>query len=199
MRDVSDEPTVKMTRAELNAATRHRIVSAAHQLLLEQPQEDVTLVGIAAAARVSHQTVLNHFESKDGVILAVLDALQRQTATMLSRTHPGDVKAAIKALVGAYERVGDILVSLLSSTQHSKEGWQATVGERDYHENWLAEMFADWLPAATTARRRMIAGLSAATNVYAWKVVRRDLRRSRAATEDVIGDLVFGVLKGPYP
>jgi AcrR family transcriptional regulator len=196
--DVSGEPTVRMTRAELNAATRQRIVDAAHHLLIEQPYEEVTLVGIAGAARVSHQTVINHFESKDGVILALLDALQQQSAATLSRAHPGDIKAAVKALVGTYERMGDIVVGWLSSNQHTGHGVQAAVDARDYHQRWLEEIFADALPDDTVARRRMIAGLKAATDVYVWKRLRRDSRRSRAATEDIMGDLVCGVLQGPY-
>lgn len=196
--DVSGEPTVRMTRAELNAATRQRIVGAAHQLLNEQPYEDVTLVGIAAAAKLSHQTVINHFESKDGVILAVLDALQQQSAATLSRAHPGDIKAAVKALVGTYERMGDIVVGWLSANRHAEHGVQAAVDARDYRQHWLEEMFADALPDDTVARRRMIAGLRAATDVYVWKRLRRDSRRGRAATEDIMGDLVCGVLRGPY-
>lgn len=197
--NVSGEVTVRLTRAELAALTRKRIASGAHQLLLEQPYEDVTLAGIAAAARVSHQTVLNHFESKDGVIVAVLDTLQRETAAILWRPHPGDVKATVRALVGTYERLGDIVIGWLSTTQHSDEAMQTIVNGRNDHQAWVEEMFADSLPADTALKRRMITGLKAATDVYVWKLLRRDLRRSRAATEDVMADLVFGVLKGPYP
>ncbi len=197
--DVSGETTVRMTRAELSAATRERIVSGATQLLLERSYEDVTLAAIAAAAGVSHQTVLNHFESKDGVIVAALDTFQQQTVELLSHLDPGDVKAAVKMLVGSYERVGDFVFGWLSSPQHSQEGEQAMVDKRDRHQDWLEEMFADSVPATTAARRRMIAGLTAATDVYVWKLLRRDLRRSRAATEEVIADLISGVLQGPHP
>jgi AcrR family transcriptional regulator len=195
--DVSGEETVRLTRAELAAATRQRIVTGAHQLLRERPYEDVTLVGIATAARVSHQTVLNHFESKDGVIIAVLDAVQRETAAMLSAPQPGDVEAAVTALVGVYEQMGDIVVGWSSSIQHSPEAEQAMVDWRDYQQHWLIEVFAGSLPAGTAARRRMIAGLTAATDVYVWKLLRRDLRRSRDATEDVVRDLILGALNGP--
>ena len=45
-------------------------------LFLEHAFEDVTLAAIAAAAGVSHQTVLNHFSSKEGVVLAVAEELR---------------------------------------------------------------------------------------------------------------------------
>ncbi len=189
-----EAPTVRTTRAELAAATKERIVSGAHDLLLEKRYEEVTLAAIAAAAEVSHQTVLNHFESKDRVILTVLESLWRETIPMLSRAQPGDVRGAVKALVGRYERMGDILVGWLSSGQHSQELAQAMWDGIEHHQDWLEEMFADFLPSDAAARRRMTTGLKAATYVMVWKLLRRDLHRSRAATEQVILDMVFGVL-----
>ena len=60
-------------RADSVAETRDRIARRAMELFFDQPYEDVTLAAIAGASRVSHQTVLNHFESKEGVALAVGD------------------------------------------------------------------------------------------------------------------------------
>jgi AcrR family transcriptional regulator len=193
-----DATTVRMTRAELAAATKERIVSGAHHLLLEKRYEEVTLAAIAAAAEVSHQTVLNHFESKDRVILAVLEMLWRETIPMVSRAQRGDVRGTVKALVGRYERIGDILVGWLSSGQHSQELEQARWDGIEHHQDWLEEMFADFLPPDVVARRRMTTGLKAATYVMVWKLLRRDLHRSRAATEQVILDMVFGVLDGDH-
>src|SRR5262245_39864574 len=94
-------------RAERVAATRERIVRAAAALFLDHAYEDVTLAGIASAAGVSHQTVLNHFESKDGVVLGVAELLQAETRSARYDATPGDVAGAIRALVGDYERMGD--------------------------------------------------------------------------------------------
>ena len=68
-------------RADGVASTRRRICRAARALFLEKAVEDVTLASIAAAAGVSHQTVLNHFESKEGVIIAVAELLREETAS----------------------------------------------------------------------------------------------------------------------
>ena len=54
-------------RADAMVATRETIVRAAMQLFFDNFYEDVTLAEIARAAGVSHQTVLNHFASKEGV------------------------------------------------------------------------------------------------------------------------------------
>jgi AcrR family transcriptional regulator len=68
------EPTrTPVTRAESTAATREAIVHGAHRLFFERHYEDVTFAEIVTAAGVSHQTVLNHFESKEGVVPAMLE------------------------------------------------------------------------------------------------------------------------------
>jgi hypothetical protein len=41
--------------------------------------------------------------------------------------------------------------------------------------------------------------LHAATDVYTWKLLRRDLRLTRAETERIIADLVVGVLERNTP
>ena len=66
-------------RAEAVVSTRERIVREAMQLLFDNYYEDVTLAEIARAAAVSHQTVLNHFSSKEGVALAVAELLTSET------------------------------------------------------------------------------------------------------------------------
>ena len=76
-------------RADGAAATREKIVRAAGAMFLEEAHEDVTLARIAKAASVSHQTVLNHFGSKDGVIHAVAELLGAETIDVRSNCTPG--------------------------------------------------------------------------------------------------------------
>ena len=73
------------SRAEAVAATRDRIARQAAALFLEHPYDDVTLAAIAKASDVSHQTVLNHFESKEGVVLGVAELLRPSRFRSLRR------------------------------------------------------------------------------------------------------------------
>ena len=110
--------------------------------------------------------------------------------------RPGDVAGAVRALVGEYERIGDANVRWAavgaarraSPSCSTRRGRATRRGSR---------------PCSTTAcrrRRRPAAGpstpLHAATDVYTWKLLRRDLHLSRAETEKIIVDLVVGVLEG---
>ena len=182
-------------RAESAAATRERIARAAAELFVAHAFEDVTLAAIAAAAGVSHQTVLNHFESKAGVVLAVAEILREDTTQARYSATPGDVVGAVAALVGDYERMGDANFRWAASSE--RLGLDALLDDaRASHQQWILTMFATRLPATSAARRRAVHALHAATDVYTWKLLRRDLRLSRTETERIIVDLVVGVLEG---
>ena len=182
-------------RAGAVAATRERIARQAMALFLEHAYEDVTLVAIAKASGVSHQTVLNHFESKDGVVLAVAELLAAETRSARYDAEPGDVAGAVRALVGDYERIGDANFRWAASERLQNLAELLDEARRS-HQDWLVAMFGDRLPADPAARRRSVHALHAATDVYSWKLLRRDLGLSRSETEKTMAALVAGVLEG---
>jgi hypothetical protein len=59
---------------------------------------------------------------------------------------------------------------------------------------WLEHIFSERLPVTPTARLSAIHALHAATDVYTWKLLRRDLRLSRETTERIVLDLANGTL-----
>ena len=67
---------------------------------------------------------------------------------------------------------------------------------RRTHQAWLVAMFGDRLPTTPAARKRAVHALHAATDVYVWKLLRRDLHLSRTETEKTMTDLVVGILEG---
>ena len=183
-----------VARAEGMAATRDRIVQAALKLALEQAYEDITLVAIAQAADVSHQTVLNHFASKEKVAAAAAELLARDTAAARARAKPGDLTGAISILVGEYERFGDANVRWAIASERLGALASLLEDARAGHQAWLEHVFSERLPSAPTARRYAIHALHAATDVYTWKLLRRDLRLSRETTERIMLDLASGIL-----
>ena len=183
------------SRAAGAAATRERIARAAAALFLEHAYEDVTLAEIAKASGVSHQTVLNHFESKEGVVLGVAEILKTETLSARYDATPGDVPGAVRALVGDYERMGDANVRWAASERLDLLADLLDEARRT-HQEWLVTMFGDRLPTTPAARRRAVHALHAATDAYTWKLLRRDLHLSRTETEKTMADLVVGVLRG---
>ena len=189
------QPYTMRVRADGVAATRDRIARAMLKQALAQPYEDITLVAIAEAARVSHQTVLNHFESKEGVALAAARLLAEQTGAARASARPGDVTGAIALLVGEYERIGDANARWAMSSDRLGSLAPLLDEARAGHQAWLQHLFGAQLPKPTEAARRAILALHAATDVCTWKLLRRDLRLSRQETETVMADLVKGVLR----
>ena len=185
-----------VARVEGMAATRERIVEAALKLALEQRYEDITLVAIAKAAGVSHQTVLNHFESKENVAAAAAELLGRQTMAAREKAVRGDCTGAISILMGEYARFGDANARWAMASERLGSLAHLLDEARANHQTWLERIFSDRLPASPVARRRAIQGLHVATDVYTWKLLRRDLRLARAETERIILDLVNGILDG---
>lgn len=183
-------------RAESKVATRERILAAAKDLFMERSFEDVTLASIAKASGVSHQTVLNHFESKAGVVRGLAESLAQQTNAARHAARPGDVHGAVNALVGEYELMGDANVRWAMSADRFPDLATALDKARTLHQQWLVAMFGDRLPTEPVARAHALHTLHAATDVYVWKLLRRDLGLSRAATEQSMADLVVGVLRG---
>jgi AcrR family transcriptional regulator len=185
-------------RADGVATTRQRIVAAAKQLLLEEHYEDVTLANIARAAETSHQTVLNHFESKEGVARAVAAELGEETTAMRATAKPGDPADVVRVLVGDYERMGDANVRWAVMSDRLGDLAEVLDDARAQHQAWLTGLFEDQLPTDTRARRRMVHALHAATDVYTWKLLRRDLHLSRTETEKTMTALVVGALNGDH-
>lgn len=179
------------TRSAGADATRDRIVEAATELFLTASFAEVTLASIAGAAGVSHQTVLNHLGSKAGVVAAVADALRDRT-TDARRAEPGDLTGALHALVGEYERMGD------ANVRWAVEGLPELAPHmevaRASHRDWLATVFAADLPDDPEGRRRSLNALHAATDVFTWKLLRRDLGLARDETESTMAALAAGVL-----
>lgn len=184
-----------VARAEGMTATRNRIVQAALKLGLQQAYEDITLVAIAEAAGVSHQTVLNHFESKENVAAAAAEVLARETTAARALAKPGDLHGAVSILVGEYERFGDANARWAIASERLGSLAPLLDAARVSHQAWLEHICSDRLPAAPDARRDVIHALHVATDVYTWKLLRRDLRVSRESAERIMLNLANGVLE----
>jgi len=182
------------SRADAVASTKERIATAALELLMERRFDDVTLTDIATGAGVSHQTVLNHFESKEGVAFAAADLVVASTNDARSGVTPGDTVGAVRRLVADYEQMGDANARWAMDVEHLGSLAPLIEQARHSHRAWLEAAFEPYLPAEAKARRRVVNALHAATDVYTWKLLRRDLGVTRAETERTMVRLVDGTL-----
>src|SRR5688572_6854079 len=181
-------------RAEAVEATRERIARAAMQRFLAEPYDDVTIASVAGDAGVSHQTLLNHFESKDGLFAAAAERFSADLAASRAGRATSDPESVVAVLMEQFERSGDGNVRLALLHERIDAVRAGLEQGRVNHQGWLAEVFEDRLPSDPGERRRILAALHAATDVYTWKLLRRDLRHGRRATQRIMTDMVRAIL-----
>ncbi|UOY02479.1 TetR/AcrR family transcriptional regulator [Blastococcus sp. PRF04-17] len=182
-------------RAATVGRTRERILAVARDRFFSAPYDEVRLAEVAAAAGVSEQTLLNHFSSKEGLLLAVVEFVAPEIEALRGPVAPGDVDAAVRALMRQYEALGDANVRLAAVAERIPELAAGVEFGRRHHTAWLEATFADSLPDDPRARRRTVAALYAVTDVGTWKLLRRDLGHSRAETAAVLRLLLRAALE----
>jgi AcrR family transcriptional regulator len=181
-------------RADAVEATRERIARAAVERFIAEPYDDVTIASVAADAGVSHQTLLNHFDSKEGLFTAAAELFGADITARRGGRVATDASSLVALLMHQYEHSGDGNVRLAMQDHRIPAVKDALDLARALHREWLAEVFADALPNDEAGRRRILAALYAATDVYTWKLLRRDLGLGRRAVQQVMTDMVEAIL-----
>jgi AcrR family transcriptional regulator len=193
----SSASTYRMrARADAVEATRERLLQAAIAAFGGRAYDDVTLAAVAREAEVSHQTLLNHFGSKEGLYMAAVERVGGRIGEIRASAIPGDVASIVGVLMDQYEQFGDGNARAAALDERSQAVAAMLAGARAYHQRWLAEMFGAYVPVSGAARRHALAALHVATDVFTWKLLRRDLGLSRRATSDTMTRLVSALLTG---
>jgi len=181
-------------RAAASEATGQRILDVAVSAFTSHWYEEVTIRGVAAEAGVALQTVRNHFATKDELFLAALERLDVEIKTARDAVVAGDVGGAVAILVDDYEQNGDANLRLLAVEQRIEVVRPAMERGRAGHEAWCERVFADALDGLRGAARcRRLAQLVAVTDVYTWKLLRRDKGLDRDQTIAAIRELVLAL------
>lgn len=184
------------TRAASTEQTRTAILRAAFELVGEKSNLEIVLADVAARSGVTVKTILRHFGSREGLFDAVGEFAQREIAQERA-TPVGDLDRAVGIIVDHYELRGDWVIRMLA--QEHSDARIAPVVERGRvaHRQWVRTTFAPQLESvAATVREAAIDLLVVATDVYTWKILRRDRGLDRTQAEHRIRRLVGAVLAG---
>ena len=160
------------------------------------PLATISLAAVAADAGVSVQTVLRQFGSREELIDAAVEVAHQQIAT--DRTAPpDDVPAALSALVDSYEKGGDASILLLGQEPSDPRAARIATLGREFHRTWVEDVFTHLLgDAAGPQREEMIDMLVIATDVYTWKLLRRDRGLKRDVVQERMVKLAEAVVGG---
>ncbi len=182
------------TRSRAAASTRDRILEAAREHFFPTPYDEVTLAAIARTAGTSSQTLLNHFGSKEGLFAALVERVGAEIEANREAEPADDVRSVVEVLVRQFEEYGDVNARLAALEDRIPAVATALELGRDSHRTWLATTFAADLPSAPDERRASLDALHVVTDVYAWKLLRRDLGLSRERTAEVMERTLRAVL-----
>lgn len=181
-------------RAATAQETHQRILRSGLALFWEKLSPEITLDDVAARAGVSVQTVLRHFGSREGLLAALEEFAQREVVE--ERQAPvGDVRTAVAVIFEHYEARGDGVLRLLAQEFWDERIRPITENGRRTHRAWVEQVFAPQLAARPPAARAALTDLLVvATDVYTWKLLRRDRALERAHAEERIRTLIGALL-----
>jgi AcrR family transcriptional regulator len=179
------------TRAAAVEVTRERILQAACDAFLHGWYEDVTLRDIAADAGVALQTLVNHFGTKEALFGVAAERISDTISTLRWSVTAGDLEEAATTLVDDYEQTGDFTVRTIAIEERAPVVQPLIARGRRGHEEWVEHIFAAALAGLRGVdRRRRVAQLVVATDVFTWKLLRRDKGLTRDQTITAIRELV---------
>jgi AcrR family transcriptional regulator len=194
--DMNTRGYVMRARADAVEETRRRILTAVWQLGLEAASMEIVLGDVADRAGVTVRTVLRHFGSKDGLFAATQDFVSAELLEERGVPAPGDTRAAVTAVFDEYEDVGDWVITMLGQENTVPDVRRMTDRGRALHREWVRAVFGPRLPADGSGDE-VLDLLVVATDVYTWKLLRRDRGLDRDAAERRVDALVRAVLADP--
>lgn len=170
-------------RAQATEDTARRIVDAFLTRLMQQWFDEITLERVAEDAGVTAQTVIRRFGGKDGLLAESIKILATRIE---SRRAAPEADGRIESLVADYEETGDAVLRLLALEPRHPSLVPFLNFGRAAHRDWTARAFGVELG---------LDALVVVTDVYAWKLLRRDMGRSQKATVDTMKFMVQAIKK----
>lgn len=189
------ERSYSMTNRGLAAeATRNRILQATLELATEKLTVEIVLVDVAARAGVTVQTLLRHFGSRERLFDAVV-AVGASEIVAERDTPVGEIGEAVRVIVGHYESRGDWSIALLGQEASDERIKRVAELGKHLHKDWVLAVFAPQLAGIrASARPALVDLLVVATDVYTWKLLRRDRGLTRAMVEERMHYLVDAIV-----
>lgn len=187
---------VMTARAAKARETIARIKASAIQLYHHRPIENFTLDDVAERAGVTVRTVLRAFGSKDELIYAALGEMAAG-GVFLKPTPPGDVKAGVSAFFDIYEAIGDLVIRRLNDEQRRPALKPLLDQGRENHRDGVKQIFAPQLECRRgAARAQLLNTLVVMTDVYVWKLLRRDMGLGRGPAEAIVRNMIECSMEG---
>lgn len=175
--------------------TKERIMRAFSELWMKNPLNEITLELIAEKANVTTRTILRKFGSKENLIEECL--LSNSSAILVERENKstGDIDESLRALLSSYETMGDAAIRTINLESESAVARKIGEAGRKVHRAWCMRVFAEHLPTkGSLYYERDLTAFIVGTEVYLWKLMRKDLKMSKKETFEVFKRMISGLI-----
>lgn len=184
----------KKERALAEQANGEAILDAALKAFSTELFDRVTLNAIAKESKVSVQTVIRRFGSKEDLFEHLAEREEKRVVA--DRDIPGEkgLKAALDTLIKHYERDGDMMTNFVSQ-EHLFEPIQKIVRRgREVHRHWVEKHCSNlFMELDNTKREQAILAAIAATDLSTWKLLRRDHKQKPKDVAEIMYKLLHGI------
>lgn len=187
---------VMRQRARKVEQTEKRILQEAVNLWREMGLQDITLEKIAERSGVSTRTLLRKYGSKEVVIEACIlnDAGNPERPT--DPRVAGNIQELLHSLLREYEDMGDAVIRTIYASESIPVANKILEQGRKVHRKWCETVFAPFLDQCSSeSRETKLLAFIAATEIYLWKLLRRDLGKSYGETYEVFHRMLIGLTK----
>ena len=175
-------PYLQRVRAQSAEATARRIIEVFLERLMKQWFDEITLDGVAEDAGVTVQTVVRRFGSKEGLLSNAIKTLAVEINARRT-SPPGDLERLVRNLMEDYEQTGDAVIRLIALEPRHPALKQFLDFGRSEHRRWVSTAFAELLgKLPDPARQAAVDAVVILTDVYTWKLLRRDMGHSTSET-----------------
>lgn len=184
------------TRAESAAQTTKDIIRVIGELWLNYSIHEITLEMISEKAGVTVRTILRKYGSKEKLFEASVRTDAAGIIAIKDEAKAGNIKQAVSVLMKEYEYVGSAVIRTLAVENELPLAAKILKKGREEHTKWCARIFAAHLPKTTDKQYPILLGaFYAATDVYKWKLLRKDLGYSKEQTEEIFIRTIQGIIK----
>jgi AcrR family transcriptional regulator len=181
-----------VARAQAQQRTREALLEAAVEELTQGHWESVSLATLAARAKVTKQTLLRHFGSKDGLLMQAMASSATEMLEQRWSAPQGDIKGAVENVLDHYEAWGERSRRVGAWLENGPSAL-ANISQiaRQVHYNWVDYAFApqlEQLHGEDPATRR--AALIVLCDVQTWWLLSHDLGFERSKVIATLTDAI---------
>jgi AcrR family transcriptional regulator len=179
---ITKRPYKQVARAQAQQRTREALEDAAIEEFTRGNWANMSLTALAAQAKVTKQTLLRHFGSKDGLLMQAMAHSASDACKQRWSAPQGDIEGAVENVLDHYEALGERSLRIGAWLESGPPALAAiSQMARQLHYDWIEYAFGPQLGRLRgRARVRSRATLIALCDVHTWWLLSHDLELERS-------------------